>query len=158
MCLDFACLVSGDLGAVNFVWEISRFKLAAKFRTQNPGASAKLEPAAKLHRACKALQTTTFLGVSAKCTTQNPGASTNFPAAKFTTANLFWHAIPPPLVVSLKRNLTKSAILIEGVWTDQQMSILKSFGIQVKPKVKYYPVWARSESGGLCTRHCHSPA
>ena len=27
------------MGAVNFVWEISRFKLAAKFRTRNPGAS-----------------------------------------------------------------------------------------------------------------------
>ena len=42
--------------------------LAAEFPTQNPGASATLAPAAKLHRAWKALHTTTFLGVSVKFT------------------------------------------------------------------------------------------
>ena len=30
----------GGSGAVKFVWEISRFKLAAQFPTRNPGASA----------------------------------------------------------------------------------------------------------------------
>ena len=63
---------------VNFVWEISRFKVAAKFPTQNPGSCTKLAPVAELHQACKALHTTTFLGVSAKCTTQKPGASAKF--------------------------------------------------------------------------------
>ena len=51
----------GGSGAVNFVWKISSFKLAAKFPTQNPGAS------------------------------------TEFPAANFTTADLTWHAILPPV-------------------------------------------------------------
>ena len=50
---------------------------------------------AKLHRARKALHTTTFLGVSAKFTTQNPGVPAKFPTAKFTTANLIWHETPP---------------------------------------------------------------
>ena len=80
----------GDFGAVEFVWGISRFKSAAISHTN----SAKWAPAAKLHRACKALHSTTCLGVPAKLTTQNPGAK--FPAAKFATANLTWHEIPPP--------------------------------------------------------------
>ena len=37
----------GISGAVNFAWEISRFKWAVKFPTRNS--------VAKLHRACKAL-------------------------------------------------------------------------------------------------------
>ena len=49
---------------------------------------------AKLHQACKAPHTTTFLGVTANLTPQNPGASAKFPAAKFTLANLIWHEIP----------------------------------------------------------------
>ena len=75
---------------------VSRFKLATKF----PERPAKLAPVAKLHRACTALHTTAFLGVSAKFTTQNTGASVKFPAVKFTTSDLAWHGIPPePLCV-----------------------------------------------------------
>ena len=83
--------VGGISGAVNFVWEIARFKLAAKFPKQSPGASA----VAKVIRACKALHTATFLGVSPKFPTHNPEGSAKFLAAKFTTANLTWPEIPP---------------------------------------------------------------
>ena len=66
----------------NFVWAIWRFKLAMKFPTRNPTASAKLAPVAQLHRACKALHTGTFLGVSLKFTTQNPWASAEFDCSR----------------------------------------------------------------------------
>ena len=86
----------GASGAVNFVWGISRFKLAAKFPTQIAGCSGKLAPMAKLHRGCKARHTTTFLGVSGNFAAQNPGAFAKISATKLTTANLTWHEPPPP--------------------------------------------------------------
>ena len=44
--LNGICICMGGIsGAVNFVWEISRFKLAAKFPIQNPGSSAKFTAA-----------------------------------------------------------------------------------------------------------------
>ena len=63
-------------------------------------------PAAKPHRACKALHATTFLGGSADFAAQTPGASAKFPAAKFSTANLFSHEAPcPPPFVTITRQL-----------------------------------------------------
>ena len=75
-------------GSLNFVWELSRFKLAAKFPNQNP----------KLHRAHKARHITTFLGVSARFATQNPGVTAKFLTAKFTLGEIDWVccAHPPP--------------------------------------------------------------
>ena len=86
----------GVSGAVNVAGETSRFTLAPEFPTQNPEVSAELAPVAQLHRACKALHTTTFLGVSAEFCHTKRGASTEVPAAKFTTANLTGPATPPP--------------------------------------------------------------
>ena len=86
----------GISGAFNFGWVISRFKLGAKFPSQNPGSSAKLAPVTQLHRAYKASHTTIFLGVSVKFTAQTPWASVKFPAAKFTTTTLTWYEIRPP--------------------------------------------------------------
>ena len=65
---------------LNFAWEISRFKLTAKFT---------------LLREFLAHQQYT-LWTLAGGTTQNPGGSAKFFAAKFITANLTWHEPPPP--------------------------------------------------------------
>ena len=83
-------------GAVNVVWEILRFKLAAKVPTQNPERSA----IGTCGSAPPSLHTTTFLGVSANVTAQNRGASSKFPAAKLTTSDLTWHAPPPPRIAT----------------------------------------------------------
>ena len=66
----------------NFAWEISRFKLTAKFPTRNSGV---LRDTSSAH-----------CGLWRGGTTQNPGGSAQFPTAKFTTANLTWREIPPP--------------------------------------------------------------
>ena len=83
----------GDFGGSQLVWGVLAFQIGRKTSQQNPGPCAKLVPVAKLHPACKALHSATFLGVSAKL---DPRASAKFPAAKFTTANLTWHELPPP--------------------------------------------------------------
>ena len=64
-----------------FAWEISRFKLTAKFPMRNSGSSANFSHT---------------LWALAGGTTQNPGGSAKCPTAKFTTANLTWREIPPP--------------------------------------------------------------
>ena len=99
MIMALSCWFTGGRGDRGQSTSCGKFRISNWPRISHTKSrvSAKLVPVAKLHRACKALHTTTFLGVSAKVTTQNPGASAKFPAAKFTTANLTWHETPLPL-------------------------------------------------------------
>ena len=71
---------------LNCTWEISRFKLTAKFPTRNSGSSANLSHTSGTR--CGLWQ-----GGGG---TQNPGGSAKLPTAKFTTANLIWRNPPPP--------------------------------------------------------------
>ena len=92
MCASCAMGGGGMLGAVNFMWEFSRFKLATRFPTKK-GSSAKLAPVAKLLRAYKALHHN-ISGCIHQVYHTNPAASAKFPAAKFTAASLTWHERP----------------------------------------------------------------
>ena len=91
---------------------------------------------AKLHQACKALHTSTFLGVSAKFTTatfttrKSRGLReishseichrefdlAQIPTAKFTTTNLTWREIlPPPLYAPQRIGQSKTTQILHPV-------------------------------------------
>ena len=87
-----AVLWSPISGAVNFGWEIARLKLAAKRPTRDPGPSA----VANLHRACKALHTTPFLGASTNFPPQNPGAFRKSPRREVVRSSAGAGVVYPP--------------------------------------------------------------
>ena len=68
---------------------------------------------------------------------------------------IFQHLRQFGIFVGLQINLSKSAFLTKGAWTDQWVTVLKSFGVEVKQKVKYLGIvlGACDQRGGICTSH-----
>ena len=50
---------------------------------------------------------------------------------------IFEHLRQFGIFVGLQIELSKSAFITKGAWTDQYVTVLKSFGVEVKQKVKY---------------------
>ena len=89
----------------NFAWEISRFKLTAKFPTRNSGFSANFSYTGSTH-----------CGLRRGQDPLNPGGSAKFPTAKFTIANLTWRKIlPPPPVGCGAPKLSHPRVVIDVV-------------------------------------------
>ena len=84
----------GGFRGQSTLWEISRFKWAAKSPTHNQGSTTKLASVAelepvKLYNICGSVRDI--------CRTKSRGLRAKLPAAEFTTAKLSWHE--PPLQV-----------------------------------------------------------